>query len=132
MLYLPRTENNEMNFYSINPAEEFSQQMEAGEYGITVPKITQDKFDVNNIPENTLVIVPGLAFDKNGNRLGRGKGYYDIFLEKLLASPFKERLLGFVGFCYDFQIIDKVITEPTDVSMDYVISDKQILEVKAK
>ena len=51
MLCLPRTENEKMEFYYINSDEDFSEQTEIGEYGITVPKSNQDKLDINSIPE---------------------------------------------------------------------------------
>lgn len=130
MLCLPRTENEKMEFYYINSDEDFSEQTEIGEYGITVPKSNQDKLDINSIPDKTLIIIPGLAFDERGNRLGKGKGYYDKFLAELLSTSEKEKILGVVGYCYDFQIIDKVITEPNDIPVDYIISDKRIVKSK--
>lgn len=130
MLCLPRTENEKMEFYYINSDEDFSEQTEIGEYGITVPKSNQDKLDLNSIPDKTLIIIPGLAFDEQGNRLGKGKGYYDKFLAELLSTSEKEKILGIVGYCYDFQIIDKVITEPNDIPVDYIISDKRIVKSK--
>lgn len=130
MLCLPRTENEKMEFYYINSDEDFSEQTEIGEYGITVPKSNQDKLDINSIPDKTLIIIPGLAFDERGNRLGKGKGYYDKFLAELLSTSEKEKILGIVGYCYDFQIIDKVITEPNDIPVDYIISDKRIVKSK--
>ena len=130
MLCLPRTENEKMEFYYINSDEDFSEQTEIGEYGITVPKSNQDKLDINSIPDKTLIIIPGLAFDERGNRLGKGKGYYDKFLAELLSTSEKEKILGIVGYCYDFQIIDKVITEPNYIPVDYIISDKRIVKAK--
>ena len=128
-LCIPRTENNEMDFYFLNQEKTISEQTEVGEYNVTVPLSTLEKFDVAAIPENTMILVPGLAFDRNGNRLGKGKGYYDRFLEKLLSSPTKENILGFVGYCYDFQIIEKVITEENDIPVNYVVSDQNIIEI---
>ena len=63
-----------------------------------------------------VVLVPGMAFDAEGNRLGRGKGYYDRFL-KSLNNP-RPRL---IGVCFDFQKVDVVPTEPTDVKVDVVV-----------
>lgn len=61
-----------------------------------------------------VVIVPGMAFDPNGNRLGRGKGYYDRFLEQ---HPEAKR----IGICYDFQYVSEIPTEPTDITMNEII-----------
>ncbi len=62
-----------------------------------------------------VVIVPGVAFDKKGNRLGRGKGCYDYFLKKLPAKTCS------IGLAYDFQIIPSVPSTPTDVKMDKIL-----------
>lgn len=62
-----------------------------------------------------LIIVPGVGFDKNGNRLGRGRGYYDRFL---CHFPTVKK----IGICFDFQMVDEIPTEATDIRMDEVIS----------
>ena len=62
-----------------------------------------------------LIIVPGVAFDRNGNRIGRGRGYYDRFLCQHLD-------VKRIGICFDFQLVDEVPTEPLDIRMDEVIS----------
>ena len=62
-----------------------------------------------------LIIVPGVAFDKKNNRLGRGKAYYDKLLKT--TSAFK------IGTCFDFQMIDSVPIDQYDIKMDLVISD---------
>lgn len=65
------------------------------------------------IGEMDLVVVPGLAFDRKGNRLGRGKGYYDRLLK-----GYEGHKLG-IGF--DFQLLDAVPADAHDVRMDGVI-----------
>lgn len=62
-----------------------------------------------------LILVPGVAFDINLNRLGRGKGYYDRLLTQVKAHK--------LGVCYDFQLVDQVPTEPFDISMDSVLTE---------
>jgi 5-formyltetrahydrofolate cyclo-ligase len=64
-----------------------------------------------------LVIVPALALDKAGNRLGRGKGYYDRFLKTLAKRATS------VGLAFDFQILPAVPTTEQDVSVQRVISN---------
>ena len=62
-----------------------------------------------------MVIVPGVAFDRLGNRLGRGRGYYDrLFASRLPQNIYK------MGVCYPFQLVEHVPTEPCDVQMDCV------------
>ena len=62
-----------------------------------------------------LIVVPGVAFDAKGNRLGRGKGYYDRFLCQHLE-------VKRIGICFDFQFVDEVPSEPFDIRMDEVIT----------
>ncbi len=62
-----------------------------------------------------LIVVPGVAFDRRGNRIGRGRGYYDRFLNQHLE-------VKRIGICFDFQLVDEVPTEPFDIKMDEVIS----------
>jgi len=66
-----------------------------------------------------LILVPGLAFDKQGNRLGYGKGYYDNYLRDYQGPS--------VGIAYDFQRIEAVPSGINDVSVKFLITDKEIL-----
>lgn len=63
-----------------------------------------------------LVIVPGIAFDRKGNRLGRGKGYYDTFLHKL-----KPHNTASIGLAFDFQILPSLPATTQDVSVTKII-----------
>lgn len=63
-----------------------------------------------------VAIIPGMAFDSDGNRLGRGKGYYD----RLLAHPCFDNI-PLYGLCYDFQMLDHIPSGPHDRKVDHVI-----------
>ena len=68
-----------------------------------------------------LIVVPGVAFDTNGHRIGYGKGFYDRFLR----HPGRRALL--VGLCHDFQLIGTPLpSDPHDIRMDLVISDQHV------
>jgi len=67
-----------------------------------------------------LVIVPGIAFDKKKNRLGRGKGYYDRFFKKY--KPAK------IGVAFDCQLLDAVPIAKHDIKMDKVITPSEIIQ----
>ena len=67
-----------------------------------------------NEKEPDLIIVPGVAFDLEGHRLGFGAGYYDRFL-KQIPQAYK------IGICFNFQKVKAVPTEETDIKMDEVI-----------
>ena len=62
-----------------------------------------------------LMIIPGMAFDKRGNRLGRGRGYYDRFLSQMPSNVYK------IGVCFPFQIVSMVPSDSHDVMMDEVV-----------
>ena len=87
------------------------QDLQAGAFGILEPtgKLFTDyeKIDV--------AVVPGMAFDKEGHRLGRGKGYYDRFL-RLLPKTYK------IGICFSWQLVDNVPTDEHDILMDQIMT----------
>lgn len=69
----------------------------------------------NDYDKIEMAIIPGLAFDRNGNRLGRGKGYYDRLLSHM-HNTYK------VGICFPFQLVDNVPTNENDVKMDFILT----------
>ena len=83
-------------------------------YGILEP--TTPELSIVNCQLSIVIVVPGMAFDKHGHRLGRGKGYYDRFLSRI-PNIYK------IGVCFPFQLIEKVPSEPTDILVDEVLSD---------
>lgn len=74
--------------------------------------------DVHDISEIELIIVPAVAYDRHGNRVGRGKGYYDRMLGETKAMK--------IGIAYDFQFVDEIDTDVHDVAVDIIITDKGI------
>ena len=82
-------------------------RLRKGPYGVSEPAVKKPV----NLEDLDLVIVPGVAFDKKGNRLGRGKGCYDYFLRKL---PEK---IPTVGLAFTFQILPSLPTTSDDVSV---------------
>lgn len=78
--------------------------------------------DTADISQIEMIVVPGVAYDRRGNRVGRGKGYYD----RLLASSKALK----VGIAYNFQVVDEIDAEPHDVKVDIVITEKGIVKFK--
>lgn len=105
-IFLPVVADNSMNFYNLKKHAD----LQKGKFGILEPK--KDKLFNPDTP--AICFIPGLAFDKQGNRLGRGLGYYDRFL-----SQYKNIVK--VGICYSFQIYEKIPVEKHDKKMDEVI-----------
>lgn len=73
--------------------------------------------DTVSIDDIEMVVVPAVAYDTCGNRIGRGKGYYD----RLMAGS---RALK-VGIAYDFQLFDSIDAEPHDVPVDIVVTESR-------
>ncbi len=98
------TENMELRLYTGR------QDLEVGSYGIMEPtgKLFTALHDID------VAVVPGMAFDRNGHRLGRGKGYYDRMLVQM-PQAYK------IGICFDFQLVDEVPSDCHDIIMDEVI-----------
>jgi len=107
-LYLPVIKGDDLN---IVPFEGEDKMIPDAKYGIPEPAGT--KLEDESVIE--LIIVPGVAFDRQNNRLGRGAGYYDRILKRL-SNTTK------AGLAFDFQLLDNIPTETHDIKMDIVIS----------
>lgn len=104
-------EDFSMEFYQIYSLDE----LYLGHYGIREPlEIEYGKLTKEVITKNTLAIVPGVAFDKENNRMGYGRGYYDRFFARF-EIPRR------IGLAYDFQILEKIEVKPTDIKMTGVL-----------
>lgn len=95
-------------------------ELEVADHNIEVPK---EEF-VRLVEAGTvdLVLVPGLAFAKNGHRVGYGGGYYDRFLAKLDKSVPK------IAIGFDLQVVDRVPTNDFDIPVDSLITEKRIID----
>lgn len=88
-----------------------TEDLQAGAFGILEP--TGELF--TDYEKIDVAVIPGMAFDKEGHRLGRGKGYYDRFLAKL-RDTYK------IGVCFPSCIVDEVPTDEHDILMDDIIT----------
>ena len=98
---------------------DFDNLIPTGKFGIPEP-IEIMKVAHKNID---LILVPGIAFDEGGHRIGYGLGYYDRFLAKVPKAVK-------IGLCFDFQIVDKIPREEHDVQVDFIVTEKRIIECK--
>lgn len=89
---------------------EGNQKMHRGKFNIPEPTTEPYVGDID------LILVPGVGFDKSGNRLGRGGGYYDKFIGRIG----KKTLL--VGVGYDFQLVEEIPANSWDKRLDYVVT----------
>lgn len=95
------------------------EDMARGAYGILEPRgneVDLERPEAGQTDSGAAMvgIIPGMAFDCRGHRLGRGKGYYDRLLA-MLPRIYR------IGVCFPFQIVDEVPAEETDVAMDEVV-----------
>jgi 5-formyltetrahydrofolate cyclo-ligase len=88
-----------------------------GKFGILEPPVDAPECRPENVD---LVLVPGMAFDETGDRLGRGRGFYDRLLEVLAGVK--------VGVGFDHQLIEVVPTESHDVRLDAVVMPSRTID----
>lgn len=115
-VYIPKviSQTSKMDFYQIFSEE----QTQKGSFGIQEPNSQNKKFETKNYDDSILILIPGRAFSKKGERLGRGKSYYDNFLSNLDAKK-----VIFAAVCFDCQILEEIPTEPHDIKMDFIFSE---------
>lgn len=113
---LPRMAGEELVFHWVSSRDELVR----GRFGVLEP-------GPQALPAGCdfdLILVPGMAFDRHGGRLGRGRGYYDRFLA---------RASGIVaGVCFDDQLIGEAPMEPHDVRMGAILTPSEIFPVEPK
>lgn len=112
---LPKSYNNGiMEFYYINSINDFV----IGKYKIPEPP------DTNKCSGDTgLIIVPGTAFDRDGNRCGYGAGYYDRYLSI-------HKNLCTAAICFSFQVYDRIEHSEHDIKQDVIFTEKEIIYVR--
>lgn len=97
-------------------------ELESSFFNLFEPK--KEKIEEISPINLEVIIIPGIAFDRSGNRIGFGKGYYDRFLKKVKPGALK------IAMAYDFQVLKDLPTDSFDVNMDMIITDKEIIEIK--
>lgn len=118
---LPRTIKSEKRLapHIINDIE---RDLKPGAYGIMepLPELPEARPD-----EIDFVVVPGLVFDRVGNRIGYGGGYYDRFLPMLQRA-------AKVAVAFELQMVKRVPAEERDRPVDYVVTEKEVIDCRAE
>ena len=119
---LPWCKEDELRLFRLHSLDE----LEPGAFGIPEPglELKNDPTRAADVQEVDLILIPGLAFDRNGGRLGQGKGFYD----KLLSRARETTTL--VGIGFDCQLVDHVPTEPHDVPLQIVITESETIRIE--
>ncbi len=93
-------------------------ELVGGAYGILEPRMYRPV----SVSEMQVIIVPALAVDRKGNRLGFGAGFYDRFLYNIK--------LPVISLVYEFQLVNEVPQEPTDVPVSFVVTENEIIRCR--
>ncbi len=111
------TIRHKLLLYRINKFEE----LEPGFMGIPEPIFPREgTVDIKMI---NLIVVPGVAFDYSGNRLGYGEGYYDILLSEV------NKKIPIVALAFEEQLVESIPSETHDIKVDIIVTDKKILRI---
>jgi 5-formyltetrahydrofolate cyclo-ligase len=108
--------------YIVSELKDFHAELAKGQFGIMEPKPgTARPVEVARLQA---LLVPGLAFDENGNRLGRGMGFFD----RLLRDAHGLR----IALAYDFQILSEVPTADHDVRLNFIVTETRSINCQRK
>ncbi|GFE57851.1 5-formyltetrahydrofolate cyclo-ligase [Geobacter sp. AOG1] len=110
----PVVTGSSLEFRLVTGNEDF----QAGAFSIREPAVS---CPVMAIGKADIIVVPGVAYDLTGHRIGYGKGFYDKALHQLEGEG------HLVGFCFDFQVVEALKDEPHDVRMDLIITDRRVI-----
>ncbi len=105
---IPKVEGDQMEFYPYS-----TESLSCGAWGIMEPGTNAAPVSASEID---VMIVPGRAFTQAGDRLGRGKGFYDRYMSR---DGFRART---IGVCFKCQLVEVLPTEPHDMKVDEVVS----------
>lgn len=114
-IIVPKIQGADLELYSIRSFEELT----PGTYGILEPHIHRSHVPIQSID---LFIVPGIAFGRDGSRLGRGKGYFDRLLAHIQVP--------IIGLSYERQIHDTVPHSAKDKKVDIIVTETHIYDLK--
>lgn len=115
-VFFPKSkEDGTMEFYQVISVK----QLESGYKGIKEPSVDERYLYRFQRNEDTLMIVPGVAFDMKGYRVGYGKGFYDRFLQD-------KRQITAMGLCFSNQIVEEIPHNQYDIRMDKIVTEEII------
>ncbi len=116
-IFAPRINNKNMKFYRIDNIN--SEDLIKNSYGILEPPSgLKEAFPI----KSSLMLIPGVAFNLKGERLGRGGGFYDRYLKE-----FPDIIK--TGTTFEIQICDNLPTDDWDQNMDYLLTDKKLYKI---
>ncbi len=131
-LYFPVSKDKRtMDFFRVRDLNDLT----PGRFGVMEPREDFDNELLHNVAEEygnwekckIVCFTPGTVFDRTGNRMGFGKGYYDRYFNRIWREAPNIQCLR-VGVAYEFQLVDRINRQPWDVPMDVIFTDKMIYD----
>jgi len=119
-VFLPRFQVDTKS-YTACRVESAETDLRVGQFGIREPTETCPEIPLNRLD---LILVPGVAFDLHGRRLGRGKGFYDQLLAAVRGRT--------CGVAFDEQIVNEVPVEPHDVVLNCILTPSRWFEFRPR
>lgn len=119
IIVVPFVSSNSLELFHLEDLSE----LEEGAFGILEPvqELRSKKDKLVSPEEIDLALIPGIAFDSEGARLGYGRGYYDILLSDLRSDCLM------IGLAFECQLYPKLPQEEHDICLDFIVTEKQIL-----
>lgn len=123
-IVVPYCENRELGLFRLEHLDE----LEPGMLGILEPRADLRRADARavRLEAPDLVVVPGVAFDREGGRIGQGAGYYDRLLARAPAG------VAYVGIAFECQLVDAIPVLPHDVRMHKVVTERAVYGVESE
>ena len=120
-VYYPRItlDRSDLEFVRRQP----EQQLIPGTFGIRIPS-GNDFLQPGQ--RSSVVLTPGVGFDASGNRLGRGKGYYDRAFRGVVSGMLR------VAIAYDFQVVPMIPSSLQDEQMDWIVTESRLIDCRKK
>lgn len=113
-LYFPKTIDTCMEFYRVDTFE----QLEKGRFDVPEPKADNHQAFAGEDETKSVILVPGIAFSKEGYRIGYGAGFYDRYMEL-------HKELYSVGICFADQMVDTFVPDAHDFGMNEIITEEK-------
>jgi len=118
-VFVPRIVGSDIHMLEVHNMQDID-LCPRNKFGIAEPPLESSRANVlDHVADVGLIVVPGMAFDESGRRLGHGRGYYDRFLKQMHRVPVRPVAIG-VGF--ETQRVDLVPTGPDDIVLDRIIT----------
>ena len=118
-LALPRV-NHHTSQLDLYRVEDMENQLEPGLWGIREPVVERCE-RLTRINEVEFVLLPGVAFTRDGARLGYGRGFYDKLLARMTIQP------ALVAAAFELQIVEQIPQETTDVKVEWIITEQETI-----